>query len=72
MIEIGHNLRFLIDSIIYPLLVGPMAVLLFLMVKYPDIDNVPITRRRLYVWIASVVVFIYITEIIAYLLGGRE
>lgn len=68
MIEIGHNLRFLIDSIIYPLLVGPMAVLLFLMVKYPDTDNVPVTRRRLYVWIASVVVFIYITEIIAYLL----
>ncbi|MFT9082993.1 MAG: hypothetical protein ABF477_03815 [Leuconostoc pseudomesenteroides] len=72
MIEIGHDLRFLIDSIIYPLLVGPMAVLLFLMVKYPDIDNVPITRRRLYVWIASVVVFIYITEIIAYFMGGQQ
>lgn len=72
MIEIGYNLRFLIDSMIYPLLVGPMVILLFLMVKYPDIDNVPITRRRLYVWIASVVVFIYITEIIAYLLGGRK
>ena len=72
MIELGHNLRFLIDSIIYPLLVGPMAVLLFLMVKYPDIDNVPITRRRLYVWIAGVVVFIYITEIIAYFMGGQQ
>lgn len=72
MIEIGHNLRFLIDSIIYPLLVGPMAVLLFLMVKYPDIDNVPITSRRLYVWIAGVVVFIYITEIIAYFMGGQQ
>lgn len=69
MIEIGHNLRILIDSIIYPLLIGPWAVLSFLMVKYPDINNVPITRRRLYLWIAYVVSLVYITEILAYFLG---
>lgn len=54
-------------AIIMPILGGPLIILLSLLLKYDNIDNISITYKRLYFYIIITIVMIYIFEFIPYL-----
>lgn len=54
-------------AIIMPILGGPLIVLLSLLLKYDNIDEISITYKRLYLYIVVAVIVFYAFEFIPYL-----